>query len=81
MRCSEAFRGNENGVKHSRNVTSRFGTPRNVLGENKKMLRIVQKCLKNNKRLKVIMYAFGLSRGTSFEPHLMPPRDKVGHWK
>ena len=34
MGCSEAFHDNGNGAKHPRNVTSHFGTPRNVSGEN-----------------------------------------------
>ena len=33
MRCSIAFRGNANGAKYPRNVTSHVGFPRNVSGE------------------------------------------------
>ena len=34
MRCLESFRGNNNGAKHPRNVTSHVYTTRNVPGEN-----------------------------------------------
>ena len=34
MRCLESFRGNNNGAKHPRNVTSHVYTIRNVSGEN-----------------------------------------------
>ena len=36
--CSEAFRDNANGAKHTPNVTSDVSTPRNVSGENMIML-------------------------------------------
>ena len=48
MRCLDAFRGNANGDKHMRNVTSHVGTPRNVSGENMTRPREVQKRRKNN---------------------------------
>ena len=32
-------------------------------------------------KLKVIIHAFGLSRGPNSERHEIPPRDMVGHWK
>ena len=34
MKCSDIFRDNAYGAKHTRNVTSHVGTPRNVSGEN-----------------------------------------------
>ena len=49
MWCSEAFRGNTNGVKHPRNVTSHVGLPKNGSGENMTRLGEVQKCLKTTK--------------------------------
>ena len=49
MGCSEAFRGKANSAKHPRNVTSQFGTPRNILGENMTRPGVVKKCTKNTK--------------------------------
>ena len=37
MGCSDGFRGNANGVKHTCNATSHVGTPWNVWGENMTM--------------------------------------------
>ena len=47
MGCLEIFRGNANGVKYTRNVTSHVGTPRNVSGENMTRPGKFQKCPKN----------------------------------
>ena len=33
MGCSDAFRGNANGAKYLRNVTSHVGAPKNISGE------------------------------------------------
>ena len=45
MGCySEAIRGNANGVKHPRNVTSHAGLPRNVSDENMTRPDDLQKC-------------------------------------
>ena len=44
----EAFRGNTNGAKNPRNVTSHVGLPRNVSGENMTRSEKVQTCPKNS---------------------------------
>ena len=46
--CSVDFQANANGVKHTRNVTSHVGTPRNVSGENMTRPEKVQKCRENS---------------------------------
>ena len=48
MGCLEAFRGNANGAKHTRNFISHVGSPRNISWENMTWLREVQKCRKNS---------------------------------
>ena len=60
-----------------RNVTSHFGFPRNVSGENMASPLEVQK----QPKLKVIIHDFEISRGPRFECHRMPPRDMAGHCK
>nr|ABD83275.1 Fgenesh protein 14 [Beta vulgaris] len=45
----ETFRGNKNGAKHPRNVTSNVGFPSNVSGEDMTMPEEVQKCPKTTK--------------------------------
>ena len=81
MGFSEAFRGNTNGAKHPRNATSYAGFLRNnVSGENMSRLGEAQKFPKNGQKLKVIIHAFGLSRGPSSERHEMPPRAMGGPW-
>ena len=44
MGCLEIFRGNANGAKHPRNITSHVGFPRNVLGENMARAGEFQNC-------------------------------------
>ena len=43
MRCLETFRGNANGGKHTRSVTSHVDNPRNFSGENMTRLGKVKK--------------------------------------
>ena len=40
-----------------------------------------KKCLKNCKKLKVIIRAFGLDWGTSYGRCEMHPQNMGGHWK
>ena len=42
MGCLEGFRGNENDAKHTSNVISHVGTPRNVSGKNITRLKKVK---------------------------------------
>ena len=78
--CSEAFRGNANCAKHPYNDTNHVGTPRNVSRENMTWPGEFKNVPKKPK-MKVIIHAFGFSRGPSFERHGMPPRGLGGHWK
>ena len=48
MGCLKAFRGNTNGAKHLRNVTSHYDFPRNVSRENMFTSGEVGKCRRNN---------------------------------
>ena len=77
----KAFRGNTNGAKHPRNVTSHVKFPRNVWEENMTSPEEVQKRPKKQPKLKVIIHAFGISRGPSSERHGMPPKAMGGHRK
>ena len=77
----EALRGNTNGAKHTCNVTSHVGTPRNVSGENMTRLGEFKKMSQKHPKLKVIIHDFGFSPDPRFERHGMPPRDIGGRWK
>ena len=81
MGCSEAFRGNENGVTYPRNITSHIGTPRNVSEEIWPSPRRSENDPKTTKIEGYINHAFVLFRGTSSEHFEMPPRDMGGKWK
>ena len=81
MRCLKAFLGTTNCVKYPRNVTSYFSFPRNISKENMDRPGEVQKMSQKQPKLKVIIHAFGLSQGPSFECRDMPLRDMGGHWK
>ena len=79
----EAFRGNTNGAKHLRNVSTHVNFPRNISVENMirpgKVKKNVPKTAKL--KLKVIIHAFGLSRCPSSERHGMSPTDMGGYCK
>ena len=77
----EVFRGNINGAKQPRNVTSHVGLPRNVTGENMISPKKGTKMSKNQPKLKVILHAFRVFQSPSSEHHGMPPRAIGGHWK
>ena len=80
MGSSEAFLGKTNGTNVLRNIISHVGFLRNFSGEN--MPRSgTPKMTQIQPKLKVIIHAFGLSRGSSSECHGMPPRDMGGNWK
>ena len=80
MGCSETFRGNANGAKHTRNVkimSALLGMFREKIGPVSEKSKNVQK----QSKLKVIIHVFELSRGPSSERHGMPPRDMGDHWE
>ena len=58
MGCLEGFRGNANGAKHTRHVTSHVSTPMNVLGENMSRLGEVNKMSQKQPKLRVIIHTF-----------------------
>ena len=67
MGCLEAFRGNANGVKHTRNVTSHVGILRNnVFGENITRPVEVQKCRKNCQNWRLYNTRFRTFLGSEF---------------
>ena len=77
----EAFQGNKNGVKHPDYVTSYVATPRNFSAEKYDQAGRSPKMPQKHPKLKVIIHAFGFSRGPSSGRHGMPPKDMGGHWK
>ena len=79
MGCSEAIQMVPS--MHTRNVTSHVDTPGNASGENMTRPGKVQKMSQKQPKLKVIIHAFGISRGARTERHGMPLTDMGGHWK
>ena len=81
MRCLEAFRCNTNGVKHPRNITSHVHLSRNFSGEKYDQARENPKMSQKQPTLKVIIHAFGFSRGPSSERYGISLRDMIRHRK
>ena len=60
-------------------ITSHVGTPKKVLGKKHNRDRISEKNPTKQPKLKIIIHAFGLSRGMGSRRNVMPPRDMEGH--
>ena len=79
--CLEAFRGKANVAKHPRNVICHVGLTGNGSWRKYDHARKSPNMSQKQPKFKVIIHAFGFSRGSNSERHAMPHRIMRGHWK